>query len=137
MSELGIPVLKKSDQKILKITKVNVMWTKTNSDKLKFGSKNKTRLKMNAELIAKTIQKKSDPKNWKNSKNESEIAACERKTTSEKAIFYSNPVFSLYFKIRAKKVKTTCFFAPLPVSAWPKALHQFEYKNHETVWRDP
>ena len=47
--------------------------------------------------------KKSDPKNRKNSKNQSEIAACEQKTISEKANFCSNTVFSLYFKIRAKK----------------------------------
>ena len=39
-----------------------------------------------------------------NSKNQSEISACEQKTTSEKANFFSNPVFSLYFKIRAKKI---------------------------------
>ena len=39
----------------------------------------------------------------KNSKNQSEIAACEQKTTSEKADFCANTVFSLYFKIRAKK----------------------------------
>ena len=37
----------------------------------------------------------------KNSKNQSEIAACEQKATSEKAIFCSNTFFSLYFKIRA------------------------------------
>ena len=48
------------------------------------------------------LEKKSDPKNRKNSKNQSEIAACE-KTTSEKANFCSNTVFSLYFKFRAKK----------------------------------
>ena len=42
-------------------------------------------------------------RNRKNSKNPSEIAACEQKTTSEKANFCSNTVFSLYFKIRAKK----------------------------------
>ena len=41
-------------------------------------------------------------KKSKNSKNQSEIAACE-KTTSEKANFCSNTVFSLYFKLRAKK----------------------------------
>ena len=35
--------------------------------------------------------------------NQSEIAACEQKTTSEKSNFCSNTVFSLYFKIRAKK----------------------------------
>ena len=40
----------------------------------------------------------------KNSKNQSEIAACEQKTTTEKPKFCSNTVFSLYFKIRAKKI---------------------------------
>ena len=49
------------------------------------------------------FEKKSDPKNRKKSKNQSEIAACEQKTTSEKANFCSNTVFSLYFKFRAKK----------------------------------
>ena len=42
----------------------------------------------------------------KNSKNQSEIAACEQKTTTEKPNFYSNTVFSIYFKIRAKKFHT-------------------------------
>ena len=49
------------------------------------------------------LEKKSDPKNRKNNKNQSEIAACEQKTTSEKANFCSNTVSSLYLKIRAKK----------------------------------
>ena len=40
----------------------------------------------------------------KNSKNQSEIAACEQKTTTEKPNFCSNTVFSQYFKIRAKKI---------------------------------
>ena len=39
----------------------------------------------------------------KNRKNHSEIAAGEQKTTSEKANFCSNTVFSLYLKFRAKK----------------------------------
>ena len=52
--------------------------------------------------LGKPFRKKSDPKNRKNSKNQSEIAACEQ-TTSEKANFCSNTVFSLYFKIRAQK----------------------------------
>ena len=50
------------------------------------------------------LEKKSDPKIRKNSKNQSEIAACEQKTTTEKPNFCSNTVFSLYFKIRAKKI---------------------------------
>ena len=41
------------------------------------------------------LEKKSYPKNPKNSKNQSEIAACEQKTPSEKANFCPNTVFSL------------------------------------------
>ena len=66
--------------------------------------------------LGKPFRRKSDPKNRKkNSKNQSEIAACEQKTTSEKANFCSNTVFSLYFKFRAKKFhhslfrSTSCF----------------------------
>ena len=54
--------------------------------------------------LEKPFRKKSDLKNRKNSKNQSEIAACEQKTTSEKANFCSNTVFSLYFKFGAKKL---------------------------------
>ena len=32
--------------------------------------------------------------------------------------------------------KSTRFFAPLPVSAWPKSLLQFDFKNHKNVWTD-
>ena len=32
--------------------------------------------------------------------------------------------------------KTTRFFAPFPVSAWPKELLQFDFRNHENVWTD-
>ena len=42
------------------------------------------------------LEKKSDQKTGKTVKNQSEIAACEQKTTSEKANFCSNTVFSLY-----------------------------------------
>ena len=41
----------------------------------------------------------------KNSKNQSEIAKCEQKTASEKRKFCPNTVWSLYFKIRAKKFR--------------------------------
>ena len=60
----------------------------------------------------KPFRKTADPKNRKNCKNQSEIAACEQKTTSEKRIFCSNTVFSLYFKFRAKQfhaAKTLAF----------------------------
>ena len=62
---------------------------------------------MSCEWIGKTILKKNPiQKIEKNSKNQSEIAACEQKTTSEKANFCSNTVFSLYFKLIAKKFHT-------------------------------
>ena len=53
--------------------------------------------------LGKPVRKKSDPKNRKNSKNQSAIAACEQKTATEKPNFCSNTVFSLYFQIIAKK----------------------------------
>ena len=53
--------------------------------------------------LEKPIRKTSDPTNRRNSKNQSEIAACEQKTTSEKANFCSNIVSTLYFKFKAKK----------------------------------
>ena len=56
---------------------------------------------MSCECIGKKIRIK---KSKKNSKNQSEIAACEKKTTTEKPNFCSNTVFSLYFKIRAKNI---------------------------------
>ena len=42
-------------------------------------------------------------KKLKNSKNQSEIAPCEQKTTSETANCCSDTVFSLHFKIRKNK----------------------------------
>ena len=56
--------------------------------------------------LAKPFRKKTDPKNRKNSKNQSEIAACQQKTTTEKPNFCSNTIFSFYFKNRAKKIQT-------------------------------
>ena len=58
---------------------------------------------MTTNGLAKPFSKKNNPKNRKKSKNQSEIAACDQKSTSEKSNFCSNTVFSLYFKIRAKK----------------------------------
>ena len=54
--------------------------------------------------LRKPFRKETDPKNRKNSKNQSEIAAFEQKTTSEKSNVCSNTVFSLYFKFGAKKI---------------------------------
>ena len=62
----------------------------------------------------KFLEKKSNQK--VENINQSEIAACEQKITSEKANFCSNIVFSQYFKIRAKKfhdAKPLAFSLPL------------------------
>ena len=72
---------------------------KTTSQKWKFGSDQKVGLERTTNGLGKPFRK-----NRKNSKNQSEIAACEQKTTSEKANFRSSTVFSLYFKIRAKNI---------------------------------
>ena len=54
--------------------------------------------------LGKIFRKKIRSKKLeKNSKNQSEIAACEQKTASEKANFCSNTVFSLHFKFEQKK----------------------------------
>ena len=69
--------------------------------------------------LEKPFRKKSDPKNRKkNSKDQSEIAACE--PLARKRIFVQTPFFSPHFKFGAKKFyaeKTTRFFAPLLVLA--------------------
>ena len=77
---------------------------KTTSEKWKFNSNKKLGLEWAVNGLGKPFRKKSDPKNRKNSKNQSEIAACEQKTTTEKPNFCSNTIFALYFKIRAKKI---------------------------------
>ena len=41
--------------------------------------------------LEKPFRKKSDPKNRKNSKNQSEIAACEQKPLARKRIFVQTP----------------------------------------------
>ena len=59
---------------------------------------------MNHVCTGKTIKEKNPiKKNRENGRNQSEVAACEQKPTTERAKFCSNTVFSLYFKIRATK----------------------------------
>ena len=70
--------------------------------------KQKTRPRMNYQDRENALEKNPIQKIEK-SKNQSEIAACEQKTTSEKANFYA--VFSLHLKFRAKK-----FYAPKPLA---------------------
>ena len=50
---------------------------KTTSEKWKFNSNKKLGLEWAVNELGKPFRKKTDPKNPKNSKNQSEIAACE------------------------------------------------------------
>ena len=78
--------------------------------------------------LEKPFRKKSDPKNRKKSKNQSEIAACEQKTTSEKANFCSNTIFSLYFKFRTKK-----FHAAKPLAFSLHFLFRPDQNHHSNL----
>ena len=86
--------------------------------------------------LEKPLRKKSNPRNRKNSKNQSEIAACEQKSTSQKANFSSNNVFSLYSKFTAKKchaAKPLAFSLHFLVRRDQNHVLQFDFKNHENV----
>ena len=86
--------------------------------------------------LEKPFRKKSNPKNRKNCKNQSEIDACEEKTTSEKANFCSNTVFSLYFKIRAKNThaaKPVAFSLHFLFRRDQNHYSNLISKNHENV----
>ena len=65
-------------------------------------TKQKTRPRTDYEWIGKTIQKKSDRKNRKNSKNQSEIAACEQKITTDKANFFQTSYSHSTLKLERK-----------------------------------
>ena len=63
----------------------------------------------------------------KNSENQSEIAICEQKTTSEKANFCSNTDFLLYLNIQAKN-----FHATKPLAFSLHFLFRYD-QNHYSV----
>ena len=78
--------------------------------------------------LGKPFTKKILSKKSKNSKNQSEIAACEQKTTSEKANFSSDTVFSLYFKIRVIK-----FHAAKPLAFLLHFLFRCDHNHYSNL----
>ena len=76
---------------------------KPTSEKEKFGSNKKLALERIMNGLGKPIRKRIQ--NLRKCSNQSEIAACEQITTSEKMNFCPNIVFPLYFKIRVKKIR--------------------------------
>ena len=78
--------------------------------------------------LGKLFRKKNQIKKLK-TENQCQKAACEqKKTTSEKANFCSNTVFSLYFKIRAKK-----FHAAKPLAFSPHFLFQLDQSHYSNL----
>ena len=63
--------------------------------------------------LEKPFRKKSDPKNRKNSKNQSEIAACEQKPLARKRIFVQTPFSHSTLNLEQKNFtlfrSTSCF----------------------------
>ena len=88
------------------------------------------------------LEKNPIQKIKKNSKHQSEIAACEQKTSSEEANFCSNIVFSLNFKIIAKQFKKftpqnhSLFRSPSCFGVTKITTQIFDFENHENVWTD-
>ena len=71
---------------------------------------------------------KNPVKKIEKTKNQSEIAACEQKTTSEKANFCSNTVFSLSFKFRAKQ-----FHAAKPLAFSLHFLFRHDHNHYSNL----
>ena len=99
-------------------------------------TKQKTRPRTDYEWIGKANEK-SDPINRKTVKIKVKLPHV-KKPLARKRIFVQTPFSHSTLKLERKisRRKTTRFFAPLPVSAWPKLLLQFDFKNHENVWTD-
>ena len=85
---------------------------KATSEKRKIGSNKELGLEWNMKGLGLFRKKNPIQKiEKKNSKNQSEIAACEQKNTTDKANFCSNTVFSLYFKIvRIRRIAFSLHF---------------------------
>ena len=82
--------LKKPIQKIEKTVNIKVKLPHMNKKSLakkKFGSNKKLGIELTMNGLGKPF-KKANTKNRKNSKHQSEIAACEQKITSEKEIWF-------------------------------------------------
>ena len=72
------------------------------SEKWKFGSNKKLGLELTMNGLGKKFRKKTRSKNRKNSKIKVKLQHVNKKPLARKLIFVQT-VFSLYFKIRAKK----------------------------------
>ena len=101
-------------------------------------TKQKTRPWTDYEWIGKTTLKNPIQKTEKTVKIKVKLPHVNKKPLARKRIFVQTPYShsTLILEQIISRRKTPPFFAPLPVSAWPKSLLQFDFKNHENVWTD-
>ena len=123
---------KKSDQKNFKKNRKSMskcrMSKKFTSQKWKFGSYKKLGLEWTMNGLGKPFRKKSDPKNWKNSKNQSENAACEQKSLARKRIFVQTPFSCSTLKLEQKK-----FHAAKPLAFSLHFLFRRDQNHHSNL----
>ena len=102
---------------------------KTTSEKRKFGSNKKLGLEWTMNGLGKPFVKNPIQKMEKLIKNQCQIAACEQKNYKRESKFlFKHTFLTLTLKSKPLSYKTTRFFAPLAVPAWPKSLFQFYLK---------
>ena len=111
---------------------------------LTYNSKNFHWLNKNVDLertmngLGKQFRKTSNPKNWKTVKIKVRLPHVNKKPIARNRTFVQRAFSHSTLKLEEKisRQKTTRFFRSLPVSAWPKSLLQFDFKNHKYVWTD-
>ena len=79
------------------------------------------------------LEKKPLQKIEKIVKISAKLPHVNKKPLQRNRIFVQTPFSHSTLKLERKnsRRKTTRFFAPFPVSAWPKSPLQFDFKNHE------
>ena len=88
--------------------------------------------------LEKPFRKKILSKKLKRVKIKVKLPHVNKKQLARKRIFVQTPFShsTLNLERKLSRRKTTRFFAPFPVSAWPKSQLKFDFKNHENVWTD-
>ena len=94
------------------------MWKKHHKREMEIWLKHKSSPRMHYKWIGKTIQKRSKH----TVKIKMKLPHVNKTPLARKRIFLER---------KTSRRKTTRFFAPIPVSAWPKSLLLFDFKNHE------
>ena len=109
------------------------MWTqKSTSEKWKFNSNNKLGLEWLWMDWENHLEKIRFEKSKKQLKSEWNCRMWTKNHYRETELLFKHRFLTLLknWSEKNSRRKTTRFFAPFPVSAWPKSLLQFDFKNH-------